>query len=512
MAFNLDFLRNVGGTGSNIFGASAPSYLQEMQKLGLLESGALEKAQNQSLFKGLLGAGLGYLAQPKNQGYGSALPYLAKAGLQGMQAAEAPFESLGKDAMMNKQMKDYALSEQKRKDLEDIQRRLMVTTPGAQVPSNQYTPIQGVGPDGTTQISPNMNFVQQTQAGPSTQSIDPNVMQELMIKQPALANQYLSNEKLMQEAAKLKAEANAGPGLNIAKLQPSDYSKESWNAYARPGSPYYGDTTILSGNTDEVKAKIKAHNAQIADTYNNILYKQGKGAADEFARAIKEQGENNIVTQGQQVLPTEAKKADSKQAYKPGDAITLPLTNETMIPRVYDPNTPGEDVKLLKANQSKASRAYRGGVESLSQEKKRIADVLNSDGFDRIWGIAGQIYDRPGGSAANARALVNNIKNMEFLANYKDIKAAGGGMGSLSDAEGKRLEELRVALSETQDAGQARQMLMEVDQILSRQIENDLHDYMSNYGPIEYKPAVTVPKIRMPGDKGKTDTSEWTIE
>ena len=512
MAFNLDFLRNVGGTGSNIFGASAPSYLQEMQKLGLLESGALEKAQNQSLFKGLLGAGLGYLAQPKNQGYGSALPYLAKAGLQGMQAAEAPFESLGKDAMMNKQMKDYALSEKKRKDLEDIQGRLMVTTPGAQVPSNQYTPIQGVGPDGTTQISPNMNFVQQTQAGPSTQSIDENVMQELMIKQPALANQYLSNEKLMQEAAKLKAEASAGPGLNIAKLKPSDYSEKSWAAYATPGSPYYGDTTILSGNTDEVKAKIKAHNAQIADTYNNILYKQGKGAADEFARSIKEQEAGNIITQGQQVSPAEAKKVDEKLAYKPGDAITLPLTNETIVPRVYDPNTPGEEVNKLKANRSKASRAYRGGVESLTQEKKRIADALNSDGFDRIWGIAGQFYDKPGGEAANARAIVDNIKNMEFLANYKEIKKTGGGLGSLTQAEGVRLEELRVALSETQDAGQARQMLMEVDQILSRQIENDLHDFMSDYGPIEYKPSITVPEIKMPGDTSKIDTTEWTIE
>tara|TARA_R110002126_G_scaffold21612_1_gene77976 strand:+ start:615 stop:1841 length:1227 start_codon:yes stop_codon:yes gene_type:complete len=109
MAFNpLDYLTNLVPEGTNMFGASPNANMKKMYDMGLLGdtdyTDMLAKANKQSMFQGLLSSGLSYLAQPKNQGYGSALPYLAKAGLAGVQAAQNPFEQMGKDAIMNNQL------------------------------------------------------------------------------------------------------------------------------------------------------------------------------------------------------------------------------------------------------------------------------------------------------------------------------------------------------------------------------------------------------------------------
>ncbi len=91
----------------NIFGAKPSSNLEELYKMGLLgnqNDGSnfqdfTRKANRQSNIQGLLTGALSYLAQPKNQNFGSALPYLARAGLQGVQAAGSSMDRYEQDAM-----------------------------------------------------------------------------------------------------------------------------------------------------------------------------------------------------------------------------------------------------------------------------------------------------------------------------------------------------------------------------------------------------------------------------
>lgn len=91
----------------NIFGAKPSSNLEELYKMGLLgnqNDGSnfqdfTRKANRQSNVQGLLTGVLSYLAQPKNQNFGSALPYLARAGLQGVQAAGSSMNRYEQDAM-----------------------------------------------------------------------------------------------------------------------------------------------------------------------------------------------------------------------------------------------------------------------------------------------------------------------------------------------------------------------------------------------------------------------------
>ena len=83
------------GSGVNIFGAAPPSYLGG--EGGLLNTAEMDKLKQKSLISGLLNTGLTYLAQPKNQRYGSALPYLAKAGIAGVGAAQNVYDQASQE-------------------------------------------------------------------------------------------------------------------------------------------------------------------------------------------------------------------------------------------------------------------------------------------------------------------------------------------------------------------------------------------------------------------------------
>ena len=118
MAF---FPTNTGGLfeGMNIFGARQPTYLE-----GLLTPEELQKVQNQAMVQGLLGTAATYLAQPKNQGYGSALPYLGKAYLGGMQASQGAYDTAtqnlltqGKLAELKREAETAKLSREAQQEL-----------------------------------------------------------------------------------------------------------------------------------------------------------------------------------------------------------------------------------------------------------------------------------------------------------------------------------------------------------------------------------------------------------
>ena len=98
----------------NIFGAKAPSYMSS-----LLDPAELEKAKQQSLVQGLLGTAATYLAQPKTQGYGSALPYLGKAFLGGMQQAQGVYDKATQDYMTAAKIAELKKSQEQDKAQEE---------------------------------------------------------------------------------------------------------------------------------------------------------------------------------------------------------------------------------------------------------------------------------------------------------------------------------------------------------------------------------------------------------
>ena len=89
--------------GLTPFGSAIPQ--------GVLTTDQEENLRKQALVGGLLGAGATYLSQPKNQGYGSALPYLAKSYVGGMGTSQGTI-----DATLNNLYRQQLLSLRDDKD------------------------------------------------------------------------------------------------------------------------------------------------------------------------------------------------------------------------------------------------------------------------------------------------------------------------------------------------------------------------------------------------------------
>ena len=135
-------------TGANVFGAGEGGNANKLEELGLIAKGARDKAKRQSMFQGLLGLGTSLIAQPRDKNYGSALPYVGKAFLTGMDFAQSPFDKMGKDAEMAQKLKAYEDAQKIKNAREDYKSRLYTTTPGKETLTNQYQPINRQGLDG----------------------------------------------------------------------------------------------------------------------------------------------------------------------------------------------------------------------------------------------------------------------------------------------------------------------------------------------------------------------------
>jgi len=100
--------------GMNIFGARQPEILS-----GILTSDQQDKLRKQSLLQGLLGAGATYLATPKNLGAGSALPYIGKAFLGGMQSSQGVYNTA-----LENEMNKLKIAKEQRDAVLDVQKAL----------------------------------------------------------------------------------------------------------------------------------------------------------------------------------------------------------------------------------------------------------------------------------------------------------------------------------------------------------------------------------------------------
>ena len=432
---NQPWYQNIFGTNSNIFGASN-SNTDALQKAGLLTQEDINKANNQSLMRGLLGTAISYISQPKNQGYGSALPYLGKAFMSGMESAQKPLDELTNKANMTIKMSDF----KRQKDAqarEDAKRQFR---------ENLYT----------TKIDEN---------GVEKPYIDPLKMEEMRIKYPEMYQQYLQNNKLEMEAAKLEKEARGG-GIadTFSKISQDKFTKESVKDYIATG-----DRTKLVP----------------LDEYKNDLEVRKMIAEAEYEYGVDIAG--GAHTQGKA-----SGSVPSQQAQKqPGDnmsTLTLPYSGVETIPEIYRSGIPRKRKLELEAKRVDEVRKLRANTDSLRQERNAIHKVLNAGNLHKVVGWQSHFADWRGGEAADTAALLYNIQQKEFLNNYLQIKESGGGFGALSEKEGERLERIRVNLSEAQSPQQIAENLIELDEILAKGEKAVYEDYMSLYGEYDYKP------------------------
>jgi len=212
-------------SGTNIFGARTPTYLE-----GLITPDQLKKAQQQSLFRGLLGTAVGYLAQPKNQMYGSAVPYLAKGYLQGMESAQEPFSNLEKDVLMKEKFAEISREKKQREALDKVLSSggLYKTTTTGGEPTTPYKPVMQNGEAVAPSFTP-QKYTPQT----TTYDFDLSQINKLIESGNISAANTLMDLETKRRTLGLK---NAGKllsddeakllGLRIDKNQKYFYNKE----------------------------------------------------------------------------------------------------------------------------------------------------------------------------------------------------------------------------------------------------------------------------------------------
>jgi len=156
----MDFLKDIFGTGTNIFGAGSNIDTDAYKQAGLLNQEDIDKAGNQSLMRGLLGSAVGYLAQPKDKGYGSSIPYIFKGVQTGMQEAQKPYNNLTSNIEQTRKLQEYT-------EAEEQEQRMKQFRAGYGKPNASKFSLTGGGVDSrvqqtdqngvTTQVGPDYN-------------------------------------------------------------------------------------------------------------------------------------------------------------------------------------------------------------------------------------------------------------------------------------------------------------------------------------------------------------------
>lgn len=232
---------NVFGDGVNIFGAGLDSNSKILREGGLLKPTDIEQAQRKSLTQGLLGTVLSYFAQPKNQGYGSGLPYIAKALQTGIDQAGKPFENLTQDAMLRQKMEEYNRQKELREAKDRFNKGFGVNNDVRTVHDVEVT--QGkdmsrggnvVGPDGQLTYMPShLGGTQKLQ----TAEVAPQELSKTTAVDNSRTEEYFNTQKYLEDS------------LQKGDIQLDDYIKysnalkSSPDEYITVGDRLYNKTT-----------------------------------------------------------------------------------------------------------------------------------------------------------------------------------------------------------------------------------------------------------------------------
>lgn len=122
------------------------------------------------------------------------------------------------------------------------------------------------------------------------------------------------------------------------------------------------------------------------------------------------------------------------------------------------------DLKLQGAfNQDTASLG--SSTNAMDRLAAAANEVMRHPGLGGITGKMGVLPNMPGGEAANAQAKLNTLKSQigfGVLQEMRNNSRTGGALGSVSDAEGKRLEANLAALENSQSEEQMKESLQKI--------------------------------------------------
>ncbi len=112
--------------------------------------------------------------------------------------------------------------------------------------------------------------------------------------------------------------------------------------------------------------------------------------------------------------------------------------------------------------------------------------VLNSPGLEGNYGLKGVLPNVPGGEAANAKALLQRLKDVAGFSALNDLKAAGkngsSGLGAVTEFEHKILQNQLANLDKAQSVAQVKQEIANLVKATEASKQRLSNHYRSVYG------------------------------
>ena len=226
---------------------------------GLLGQEQTDKLKRQALGTGITNALLAFIAQPRTEGFGSALPYLGRALMAGQQAGQEVVAGGLKDWETRQKIEELARQKKAREQFDVAAKGLYktipaqmetVTTPGGYAPAQ--TDIQA------GQVAPNFGMTRlpdvttQREIAPARQVLNEEALQQLMLSGDPRANQYLTGLKTLKDITKV--EKGESP---FAKVEPNKFTRESLIKFNATGN--YADLEPIA---EKEKATTKQQDYQ----------------------------------------------------------------------------------------------------------------------------------------------------------------------------------------------------------------------------------------------------------
>jgi hypothetical protein len=223
----------------NLFGAP-PEYLT-----GLLGADETDKLRKQAMTTGLVNSAIALIAQPRNQRYGSALPYIGKALMAGQQAGQNVYSNALQGLETQQKLAEYKRQQEQRKQFDEAAKGLYTKTPAQYQTVTQaggYAPAQTEIQTGQT--APNFGMTrlpdttQQVMTAPEQSQLNQEALQKMIISGDPRAASYLTGLKTMSEITNPKTD---NP---FAKIDPKDFTQDSIKTFSQTGN--YQDLIPIS--------------------------------------------------------------------------------------------------------------------------------------------------------------------------------------------------------------------------------------------------------------------------
>ncbi len=161
-------------------------------------------------------------------------------------------------------------------------------------------------------------------------------------------------------------------------------------------------------------------------------------------QAITMRGQDIQANLGQQRINLDAETNRINNENKRLDRMLSAETND--LKRQEIQSRIAANNQQLQQKQQALNDGYKDGINTLTTSMFTLNDIVSSPALKSITGLRGAIPNVPGSQAADTQARLDTFKSQAFLTAVQAMK----GMGALSDAEGKKLDQAVGSLQNSQ--------------------------------------------------------------